>query len=142
MMALSLPWFVAMYIRHGPGFTNRILVHDHLNRLASGVHGDTGSIQYFIEQLGYGMYPWIALAPLSFGGFILARREANPDRASIRQRETGIALALWFIAAFTLYSAMVTKFHHYVFPATPPAALLIGIMLDRMLPKQLGTPRR
>ena len=28
---------------------------------------------------------------------------------------------------------MITKFHHYIFPAVPPLALLIGVLLDRML---------
>ena len=42
-------------------------------------------------------------------------------------------MGLWFAAAFTLFSAMITKFHHYIFPAVPPAAMLIGLVLDRML---------
>lgn len=29
-------------------------------------------------------------------------------------------LALWFFAAFVLFSAMATRFHHYIFPAVPP----------------------
>ncbi len=56
LICVGMPWFVAMFIRHGPAFTDRILVHDHINRLTKGVHGDTGTVQYFIEQLGYGMF--------------------------------------------------------------------------------------
>jgi 4-amino-4-deoxy-L-arabinose transferase-like glycosyltransferase len=145
LTTLSLPWFVAMYVRHGKGFTDRLLIHDHLNRLASGVHGDTGSIQYFIEQLGFGMFPWIALvplalAPLGLSGAWLARTPAAPEPPGtlFGQRQTAIVLGLWFAAAFTLYSAMITKFHHYVFPASPPAALLVGVLLDRMLGARAG----
>jgi 4-amino-4-deoxy-L-arabinose transferase-like glycosyltransferase len=138
LTTVSLPWFVAMYMRHGHDFTDRLLIHDHLNRLTAGVHGDTGSIQYFVQQLGYGMFPWIALvpialAPLALGGSFL---RPSPDLApaeATRRRETAIVLGLWFASAFTLYSAMITKFHHYVFPASPPAALLVGVLLDRML---------
>ncbi|MFI5306804.1 MAG: glycosyltransferase family 39 protein [Polyangiales bacterium] len=134
LLGSSLPWFVAMYVRHGSGFTDRLVIHDHLDRLASGVHGDTGSIQYFIAQLGYGTFPWIALAPLAFGGLLLrARMEDAADPDAQRRRDTTVLLGLWFAAAFTLYSAMITKFHHYVFPASPPLALLIGVLLDRML---------
>jgi 4-amino-4-deoxy-L-arabinose transferase-like glycosyltransferase len=138
LSTLSLPWFVAMYVRHGKGFYDRLVIHDHLNRLTSGVHGDTGSIQYFIEQLGYGMYPWIALVPLALtplalsGTALWCTHGAPPDVAE-RQRQTAVVLALWFASAFTLYSAMITKFHHYAFPASPPAALLVGVLLDRML---------
>ena len=44
LSTLSLPWFVAMYVRHGRASPIGCLIHDHLNRLTSGVHGDTGSI--------------------------------------------------------------------------------------------------
>jgi len=43
--AVSLPWYLAMYVRHGPSFTNRLLIHDHINRLESGVHDDKGTIE-------------------------------------------------------------------------------------------------
>ena len=28
---------------------------------------------------------------------------------------------------------MLTKFHHYIFPAVPPAAMLVGVLCDRWL---------
>jgi 4-amino-4-deoxy-L-arabinose transferase-like glycosyltransferase len=146
LTTISLPWFVAMYMRHGNGFTDRLLIHDHLNRLTSGVHGDTGSIQYFVQQLGYGMFPWIALVPVALaplalsGSFLRAPADVAPAEA-VRKRETAIVLGLWFASAFTLYSAMITKFHHYVFPASPPAALLVGVLLDRMLGERVPVVR-
>lgn len=134
---VGLPWYVAMYIRHGPAFTDRLLVHDHINRLTVGVHGDTGSIQYFIEQMGYGTFPWIALFPAAclLWLWYQRRRPADgPDEATWRrQRDTLILVALWFFGAFALFSAMKTKFHHYIFPAEPAAAILVGILLDRLL---------
>jgi len=51
-------------------------------------------------------------------------------------------LGLWFAAAFTLFSAMTTKFHHYIFPAVPPAAVLIGLVLHRMLGAPVANLRR
>ena len=127
----GLPWYVAMYGRLGPFFTDRLLIHDHINRLASGVHGDTGSIQYFLGQLGYGMFPWIGLAPLG----LVAYRLLAPtgDEQKLRERRTAILLALWMTASFALFNAMITKFHHYIFPAVPPLALLVGILLERLL---------
>jgi len=133
LLTVGLPWFVAMYVRHGAGFTNRLLVHDHLNRLTKGVHGDTGAVEYFVEQLGYGLFPWVALAPLALGSWLLLAREPGSEPAAQRRRDTAVLIGLWFAAAFTLYSAMITKFHHYILPAVPPAAILIGGLLDRML---------
>ncbi len=179
---IGLPWFVSMYLRHGPAFTDRLLVHDHLNRLAAGVHGDNGTIAYFIEQLGVAMFPWVALAPAALTAFLhmgarVARRvsEAVGDAAEQAQpaaavpgdavltlasegaelapgadaaapeaadaveatralrEEITTLVALWFVAGFVLFSAMVTKFHHYIFPVIPPAAILVGLVVDRML---------
>ncbi len=131
----GMPWFVAMYLRHGPAFTDRILVHDHLNRLAAGVHGDNGSIQYFILQLGVALFPWVALIPAALAMVMRGHTQMADESGEERtRRETIEAMALWFAGTFTLFSAMVTKFHHYIFPALPPLAMLAGVLLDRMLP--------
>jgi 4-amino-4-deoxy-L-arabinose transferase-like glycosyltransferase len=172
---VGLPWYVAMYVRHGPPFTDRLLIHDHINRLAAGVHGDEGSIEYFINQLGFATFPWVALVPAALLSWLWYQRarvdqpafaqpsvgaaraaavaaeaepaevtrpsgepallatDASPDAAVERhRRDTLTLIAIWFFAAFTLFSAMITKFHHYIFPAVPPAAILVGILVDRM----------
>jgi hypothetical protein len=45
---------------------------------------------------------------------------------------------MWFIFAFALFSLMLTKFHHYILPAVPPAAMLTGILLDGMMKRPAG----
>jgi hypothetical protein len=35
--------------------------------------------------------------------------------------------------AFALFSLMLTKFHHYILPAVPAAAMLVGVLLDDLL---------
>jgi 4-amino-4-deoxy-L-arabinose transferase-like glycosyltransferase len=134
VIVLGMPWFIAMYMRHGPAFTDRILIHDHINRLTSGVHGDNGSIQYFIWQLGYGLFPLIGLAPVGLGSWLVSTRANDHENPLARaRRDTLYVLGLWFAVSFTLFSAMTTKFHHYIFPAVPPTAVLIGLVIDRML---------
>jgi len=130
----GLPWYVAMYGRLGPFFTDRLLIHDHINRLASGVHGDTGSIQYFLWQLGYGAFPWLGLAPAAFAGFVALTQSDKPEDQA--RRRSMILLAMWWIAAFALFNGMITKFHHYIFPMIPPMAMAIGVLLDHMLGRE------
>ncbi len=135
VITVGMPWYVAMFIRHGTAFTDRLLVHDHLNRLTSGVHMDesrAGSIGYFIEQMGHGMFPWIALLPLAIAGWFVRRSDPS-SRKSRSRREIMILTGLWMASAFTLFSAMTTKFHHYIFPAVPPAAIMAGLAVDRLL---------
>lgn len=124
---VALPWYLAMYVRHGSGFTNRLLIHDHINRLAAGVHGDKGTIEYFLTQIGYATFPWVALIPASLVMFLWYRgqTQANDDSRS----DTVLFLGLWLLSSFVLFSAMMTKFHHYILPAIVPAGILIGIAM-------------
>ncbi|MGB5350887.1 MAG: glycosyltransferase family 39 protein [Polyangiales bacterium] len=120
---VSMPWYLAMYVRHGRAFTNRLLIHDHINRLASGVHGDTGTIAYFVGQLGYATFPWIALIPSALIAALWMRSRSERDA----QRETLLFFAMWLLSSFVLFSAMVTKFHHYILPTVVPAGIVVGI---------------
>jgi 4-amino-4-deoxy-L-arabinose transferase-like glycosyltransferase len=141
VLVVGWPWYVAMFIRHGSVFTDRIFIHDHVNRLTAGVHGDTGSIEYFFEQLGYGLFPWIALAPLAVAAWIRFGTRRGDDGVRDQQRDVMMIVGLWGTSAFVLFSAMTTKFHHYIFPAVPAAGILIGIAFEPLLgpdPRTLG----
>ncbi|MCA9533915.1 MAG: glycosyltransferase family 39 protein [Myxococcales bacterium] len=136
----GLPWYVAMYMRHGPAFTQQLLIHDHINRLARGVHMDEtspGSFGYYVLQLGFATFPYIGLVPFAVVAFMWLRRRQRTavqasDGRAYHQRQFLMLLSLWFFAAFVLFSAMATRFHHYIFPAVVPAMILVGLMLDAM----------
>jgi hypothetical protein len=118
-LVVGMPWYVAIYGRLGDEFIQRFVVHDIINRTVLGVHGDTGSIRYFLWQLGYAMFPWSGLVPVALLGW----RFVVPADATDAQRDVARIGSMWFALAFTLFSAMITKFHHYIFPAIPGAAI-------------------
>ncbi len=128
-LVVGMPWYVAITGRLGDEFIQRFIVHDIINRTVLGVHGDTGSVRYFLWQLGYAMFPWSGLVPLALVGW----RLVVPREATQAQRDVARVAMFWFVGAFVLFSAMVTKFHHYIFPAIPGAAILVGLLLDRMM---------
>jgi len=127
VVVVSLPWYVAMFVRHGPAFTDRLLIHDHINRLAAGVHGDQGTVEYFLAQIAYATFPWIALLPAALLVAYLIHSRSEDDA----RRQTVLYLSMWLLSAFVLFSAMMTKYHHYILPAVVPAGMLIGISLER-----------
>jgi 4-amino-4-deoxy-L-arabinose transferase-like glycosyltransferase len=140
---VALPWYVAMYVRHGSPFTDRLIFHDMFNRAFHHVHdtneGDDTSFRFYLWQLGYALFPWTALAPLGLIWWLRrGSSEANDDRT-----DTSVLLCLWFVFAFALFSFMGTKFHHYIFPAVPPVAMLVGVVLDDMMGEgRLARPGR
>ena len=131
LAGVSLPWYLAMYVRHGRGFTNRLLIHDHINRLTSGVHGDTGTIEYYLAQLGYGLFPWVAMVPIAALVAVGQRRREGPEANTATDTAT-LVFVLWSLVCFILFSAMTTKFHHYILPALIPTGALVGIGIDSL----------
>ena len=137
-LVVGMPWYVAITGRLGDEFIQRFIVHDIINRTVLGVHGDTGSVRYFLWQLGYAMFPWSGLVPTALLGW----RQFVPRDATEAQRDVVRIGVLWFLMAFALFSAMATKFHHYIFPAIPGAAVLVGLFLHGVLPKAAFGDRR
>jgi 4-amino-4-deoxy-L-arabinose transferase-like glycosyltransferase len=102
------------------------------NRAFSHVHdtneGDDTSFRFYVWQLGYALFPWTGLAPLALLWWMRGAKDDDGHKT-----DASVLLCMWFVFAFALFSFMGTKFHHYIFPAVPPVAMLIGVMLDDML---------
>lgn len=127
-LLVAAPWHHAMWIRHGRAFWNEYFGHHHFKRAQLGVHGERGSFDYFVHQLGIGMFPWSALVPAALLRWI-SGSGAPRDR---RQHLASFAL-VWAAVVFSLFSLMETKFHHYTLPVIPPLAILLGLWLDDVL---------
>jgi 4-amino-4-deoxy-L-arabinose transferase-like glycosyltransferase len=133
-LAVAGPWYAVMCAfpevdNEGKTFFVRFFIHDHLERLLTGVHTTTpgGSFTYFIEQGGYALFPWVAALP---GGLAVAAR-LRLGNLDTRGRVTLIAL-LWAVFAFLLVGESATKFHHYVLAVLPGMAILIALFIDQL----------
>ncbi|BDG10329.1 ArnT family glycosyltransferase [Anaeromyxobacter paludicola] len=136
-LAVAAPWYVVLSLfrgvdDEGKTFAYRFWIHDHLKRLESGVHTTTpgGTFDYFIEQLGYGLGAWVAALPGALGE--LLRAPARAREARTPRDELALLCGLWAVVAYVLMSLSATKFHHYIFPAVPPLAVLCALFLDRL----------
>jgi 4-amino-4-deoxy-L-arabinose transferase-like glycosyltransferase len=152
-LVVAVPWHHAMIARHGLAFWNELFGDNHWRRMVLGRHGDRGTFEYFIRELGYGLWPWVALAPGALAWVVMRRsrtagageppsslssssssgaRSSLPTKTSAETRAQGIFWlgAIWFVSAYALVSLSMTKFHHYVLPAIPGLAICIGCFLD------------
>jgi 4-amino-4-deoxy-L-arabinose transferase-like glycosyltransferase len=138
-LCVGIPWYVQMFMRHGPPFIDRLIMHDMYKRAFVHVHdtntGDDTSFRYYIWQLGYGLFPWTGLAG---SGLLFWLRRS--DRTRDTQGDAASFLFVWFIAAFGMFTITLTKFHHYILPLVPPVAVFTGIVLDRFLGQ--GSPAK
>jgi 4-amino-4-deoxy-L-arabinose transferase-like glycosyltransferase len=141
---VAVPWHHAMIIRHGMGFWNELFGDNHWRRMVLGRHGDRGSFEYFLRELGYAMLPWVAVAPAALAWAVMRVRPAGvpgataPGSDGDDVRRQGIIWlgAIWFVLAYALVSMSMTKFHHYVLPAVPGLAIVIGCFLDDLLERR------
>ncbi len=136
-LVVGLPWYIAMFARHGWPYYQRFFIHDHFNRLAAGVHQiDSGNFEHFIKWLGFGMFPWAIFVPIVLG---LLVRQGIRDRSGRAQGK--LFLTFWFVTAFTFFTLSSTKFHHYIFPALPALAMLVALFLDDLLEDRSWLPK-
>ena len=140
--ATAGPWYGAMLAFNGKDdefrtFYERFFLHDHFARLGAGVHTTTPdtTFTYFIEQVGFGVFPWVVALP---GALWLLSRV--PAQAAERDRSQSATLFVggWLLVLFLLFSLSATKFHHYGLPMVVPVALLSGAFLARLSREGLG----
>jgi 4-amino-4-deoxy-L-arabinose transferase-like glycosyltransferase len=132
---VAIPWHHAMLIRHGIPFWEELYGDNHWRRLVMGRHGDRGTFEYFLREIGYAALPWIALAPAALV-WVVSRRPSGPAAEAgppSRRQEIYWLGAIWFVAAYAVVSLSMTKFHHYILPGLPGLALVIGCFLDDLL---------
>jgi 4-amino-4-deoxy-L-arabinose transferase-like glycosyltransferase len=130
IVIVAAPWHHAMIIKHGWAFWNELFGDNHWRRMMLGRHGDRGTFEYFLRELGFGILPWVALAPAALTAMVM--RKADDARRQAIYWLGGI----WAVAAYALVSLSMTKFHHYVLPSIPGLAIVIGCFLDDILIKK------
>ncbi len=139
------PWIIAMLGGHHPGWADRFIKHDHINRLFAGVHSiDDGAFEYFIQWIGYGLYPLIGILPAAIARVFGWLRPGTDGHTSWSRRQRfELFVVLWAVFGFFLFSKSSTKFHHYIFPVVPALAILVGLYVEDLLSGRLtATPSK
>jgi 4-amino-4-deoxy-L-arabinose transferase-like glycosyltransferase len=147
----SLPWHHAMWIYRGDSWLNELIIVNNLARFGSGEQDQAvGGFAYYLRTLGLAALPWSAALPAVLWAAARRLRATTSGHAHLDMSsppgpnghappadpagELWRLGLLWFCATLALLTTSVTKYYHYLLPALPPFALLVGLWLSDPAP--------
>jgi hypothetical protein len=84
-----------------------------------------------LKQLGFGLFPWIALLPMA-GIHALASTTSDTEPPA-REWFGRVALVCWFVALYLTSTLEAAAVQDILVPAAPAVLLLVGAYLDDVL---------
>ena len=110
-LAISIPWYVIMLVRHGWSFFDAFFIHENIGRMFYAEHPTNNHPFYYLIILFAGAAPWLPLVILTLGRGLAS---LSPSRTQVR---IWYGVLLGFIAV-----TLVQKFL-----PLPPVLSLLGL---------------
>ena len=119
-VVVALPWYGAMWGRHGSAYFESFFLGDNFERFATDRFNDPRPWWFFGPVLLGGLLPWtpLALVWVSPVWRFVTRRQ---DLETMELR-----LLLWGLIPLAFYSISVGKQPRYILPVLPPLAILLA----------------
>jgi 4-amino-4-deoxy-L-arabinose transferase-like glycosyltransferase len=138
-LAVSAPWYIAIYKLHGKAFVDAFFGFHNVNRFMVAEHKTGSQIYYNLPVLLGGFFPWSVFLP--FGLYYVCSKAYGrkssgtaPGEGAPRHYRMGITFVLvWLTVIFGFFTASSTKLPTYIFPSFISAALITGVLLDDFL---------
>ncbi len=134
VLAIVVPWYVALYQAHGWGPITQFFIGENVGRYTGEMPSEGRGILFYLPVLFGDLFPW---APLLLVPIVRAWRPAGPGEsasdASIRR-----LLWIWIVTITAVFSLSQSKQDLYIFPVVPAVAALVA---HAML-AHLATPDR
>jgi len=125
-VVLALPWYALVIYKHGWVFIREFFYNDHIRRIFEAEHNND-TWYYYPVLLFAGMFPWGILMLLGLKRLILKIRDSE---------EVYLFLACWIGVVFCVFQIAHSKLMHYIFPAFPAVALVVGDYIQDSLNKK------
>jgi 4-amino-4-deoxy-L-arabinose transferase-like glycosyltransferase len=134
-LAIAAPWYLYMHGRYPPatdgpsmGYLYEFFVRQHLTRAAGSEYEHSRFVPGMLLGLFLvGFMPWTIFLPGACAGL---GREGWRQR---RERPAVVLLLVWAALVIGAFSLSRTQLPHYILPAFPPVALVMGLYLSRRL---------
>jgi 4-amino-4-deoxy-L-arabinose transferase-like glycosyltransferase len=125
---IAAPWYLLMVVEHGRAFVDFALGHEMVTRvLSEHSFAPTRGFFYYLKVWPGDAAPWSAIFAAALGWSALRWRQLDANA-----RHAIVFALTWFACVFILFSLSRSKVPHYVLPAYPAAALVIGMFIDHV----------
>jgi len=131
--AITLPWFIAVSLRH-PDFPRYAFWNESLERFATGQSHRAGPIYYYLIIYLAGFFPW------SFFLLYAAFHRIKEWKQMRQERNAPVLFLLcWVGVIFVFFSISQSKLPGYFLPAMVPLSILMALVWTK--PKTEGEAR-
>ncbi len=139
-LAMTLPWFIALWHQAGTEYLNVFFVHNHLQRflpaslagnISGAASGHHNPFYYYITAFPDGFLPWsILIVPVLFHAF---SKSGKSDDTNVLSEKGTLFAKCWFFAGIIFLSIASTKRTLYLMPIFAPIAMLTAAYIDSTL---------
>jgi 4-amino-4-deoxy-L-arabinose transferase-like glycosyltransferase len=117
--AVTLPWFILLFARVGPGAMGELIGHYTVGRYTGVIENQRGPWFYYVPVLILGFFPWIAFLPMAL---VRAWQAARTPAGGLAR----LAL-VWTVLPLVFFSLAQTKLPNYVALVLPALAIIVGL---------------
>jgi len=130
-LVLAIPWYVAVYLRHGERFIEDFILKHHFRRFTTEELAHPGPWWYYLPVLAGLVFPWTAHLAL-----VVANVAALGWRG-LRKDPRRMFLLAWIIPVVIFFSASKAKLPGYVLVTAPALAIWIANELAQASPQRI-----
>jgi 4-amino-4-deoxy-L-arabinose transferase-like glycosyltransferase len=125
---IGMPWHVAMIVQHGRGFVDFAIGHEMVARvLSEESFAPERGWTYYLKVFPGDAAPWSLLFVAAVAWAALRWRALDA-----RTRQAIVFGGTWFGTVIVVFTLSQSKLPHYILPAYPAAALMIGVFVERV----------
>lgn len=122
-LAVSAPWYIAIWRRHGSIFLESHFGYHMFQRFTTAIESHGGQAWYFyfyyVLIIFFGFMPWSVNIPGALKQLLKERRD-----------DKRLFLICWFFVPFIFFTISQTKLPGYAMTFLPPTAVFIALWLE------------
>jgi 4-amino-4-deoxy-L-arabinose transferase-like glycosyltransferase len=136
-LALTAPWHLLQWARHGSTFWAEYIGFNVLQRAGTSLFAESDPSFYLRELLRFEGILGLLLpaAPTALAALTIVRRARHPNQAP---NQAHLLILLWWVCCLFPFFFAQTKLYHYLLPSAPAMCLAIAAIL----PATISLPLR